>query len=513
MIPKPLLLLILDGWGYREDPKYNAIAAATTPHWDALRKRCPHTLINGSGQYVGLPAGQMGNSEVGHLNLGAGRLVQQELTRINAEIDSGEFNHNRVLVDAITKTVAAGKAVHFMGLLSPGGVHSHEAHLHAVIKVAAKLGAKDIYVHAFLDGRDTPPQSALASLQNLEALFKSLHVGKIVSLVGRYYSMDRDKRMDRTRVAYELLLGDNVAFVASSAQAALMDAYARGETDEFVQPTAIGQQRVKMVDGDAVIFMNYRADRARQLSYALVDPHFTGFVRERWPKLGAFVTLTSYADDLPAAVMYSPTPLTNILGEYLSQRGLTQLRIAETEKYAHVTFFFNGGREQPFPGEDRILVPSPKVATYDLQPAMSAFELTDQLTAAISSQKYDMIICNYANTDMVGHSGNFAATVTAVEVIDQCLGQIEQALVKVGGEMLITADHGNAEMMFDEKTGQPHTAHTEMPVPLIYKGRRAHFVINNGTLADIAPTALYLMGLPQPAQMTGHCLLELDATQ
>lgn len=514
---KPMVLIILDGWGYREDPQYNAIYAARTPHWDALWNTGAHTLIWGSGRWVGLPDAQMGNSEVGHLNLGAGRVVQQEFTRINAALESGEFYKNPVLSAALAKAVSQQKAVHMMGLLSPGGVHSHEEQLFSAVKMAAQAGIKQLYVHAFLDGRDTPPKSAEGSIQALEQALSTSGVGRIASIVGRYYAMDRDKRWERTQAAYELLVDGTSAFHSVSAEEGLQQAYDRGESDEFVQPTAIypaGGTPVKINDGDVVIFMNYRADRARQLSYALTDPHFSGFPRTTFRTLGAYVTLTHYADDLAAQVMFSPTPLHNILAECLAQRGLKQLRLAETEKYAHVTFFFNGGRETPFPGEDRILVPSPKVPTYDLQPEMSAPEMTHQLVDAILSQKYDMIVCNYANPDMVGHTGNFEATVRAIEAVDECLGDIQKALAQVGGEMLVTADHGNAELMFDEATGQPHTAHTELQVPLIYWGRRkAQFTVEEGTLADIAPTLLYLLGLPQPEEMTGRCLLKLLQNQ
>lgn len=511
-MPKPLALIILDGWGYREAPEHNAIYAAHTPHWDALWNTAAHTLIWGSGHWVGLPESQMGNSEVGHLNLGAGRVVQQELTRINASLENGEFYKNPVLSSAVAKAVAQQKAVHILGLLSPGGVHSHEEQIFSAVKMAVQQGAKKIYVHGFLDGRDTPPKSAANSLKALEALFSALGVGRIASLTGRYYAMDRDQRWERTQVAYELLTEGKAAFHAPTAEAALEQAYQRGETDEFVQPTAIvseGEAPVKISEGDVVIFMNYRADRARQLSYALTDLHFSGFPRASFCALGAYVTLTHYADDLAAQVMFLPEPLQNILADCLASRHLKQLRLAETEKYAHVTFFFNGGREDPFPGEDRILVPSPKVATYDLQPEMSAPEVTSHFVDAILSQKYDMIVCNYANPDMVGHTGNFPATVRAIEVIDECLGRIQRALAQVGGEMLITADHGNAEQMFDETTGQPHTAHTELQVPLIYWGqRKVCFEAGEGTLADVAPTVLYLMDLPQPEEMTGRCLLK-----
>lgn len=506
--PKPLVLIILDGWGFRETSEANAIAAAKKPHWEDFLKKYAHTLISGSGRCVGLPQGQMGNSEVGHLNMGAGRIVHQDFTRIDMEIENQHFFKNEVLLSAVKK----GKAVHILGLLSDGGVHSHEKHLHALLELAVSQQTQQVYFHVFLDGRDTPPQSATRTLQALQAHCERLNCGKIVSIIGRYYAMDRDKRWERTQKAYDLLTQGHADFHAEDAVQALRMAYARGETDEFVKATSIhkiNQAPITIQDGDSVIFMNFRADRARQLTHAFIDKDFQGFTRQIIPELANFVTLTEYDATFNVSVAFPPIPLTNILGDYLSQKGLRQLRIAETEKYAHVTFFFNGGVEKPYPGEERILIPSPKVATYDLQPEMSAPELTERLVAAIESQAFDVIICNFANPDMVGHTGNFKATVKAIEVIDECLGKIETALLKSGGEAIITSDHGNAEKMFDETTKQPHTAHTCELVPVIYIGRHAKVTKTNGILSDIAPTLLYLLGLSKPLEMTGQSLFEL----
>ncbi|MFN7097334.1 MAG: 2,3-bisphosphoglycerate-independent phosphoglycerate mutase [Gammaproteobacteria bacterium] len=510
--PKPMTLIVLDGWGYREDPTDNAIAAAKKPIWDKLNSYYPHTTIQGSGRCVGLPDGQMGNSEVGHVNLGLGRIVYQDYTRINEAIKSGEFFSNPVLLEAIQQAKQHGKVIHVLGLLSPGGVHSHEDHILAFIELVKRTGGNQLAVHAFLDGRDTPPQSARASLEKIEAALKTTNTGHIASICGRYYAMDRDKRWDRVKLAYDMLTAGVAPYQARSALEALDLAYQRGETDEFVKPTCImpaDQKPIIIRDGDAVIFMNFRADRARELSYALTQPNFSHFDRLKKPALGAFVTLTEYANDIVAQVAFPPQILTQGMGEVLSEHGLTQLRIAETEKYAHVTFFFNGGKETVYPGEQRILVPSPKVSTYDLKPEMSAYQLTEELVNAIQSKQYDFIVCNFANPDMVGHTGNFGATVKAIEAVDACLGAIYDALMSVGGEMLITADHGNAEYMFDPETAQPHTAHTCEPVPLIYVGRPAHFIEQHGKLADVAPTLLYLMDLPIPNEMDGKVLLSL----
>lgn len=507
MRPKPLALIILDGWGYNENPEHNAIMAANTPNWDSAWSQYPHSLISGSGEDVGLPENQMGNSEVGHLNLGAGRVVYQKYTQITKAIEDQSFFDNATLVSAVDKATSAGKAVHIMGLLSPGGVHSHECQIHAMIQLAAKRGATQIYVHAFLDGRDTPPQSAADSLQALETTYQQLGVGQTATLVGRYYAMDRDKRWERVQQAYDLLTRGHAEYDAETALSGLQQAYNREETDEFVKPTLVGSAPA-ITDGDSVIFMNFRADRARELTRAFVEPQNTYFEQATQPKLSAFVMLTEYAADIQTDCAFPPETMKNVLGEVMANLGLKQLRIAETEKYAHVTFFFNGGAEAPFDGEDRILIKSPQVATYDLQPEMSAPELTEKLVEAIRSSHYDLIVCNFANPDMVGHTGNFGATVKAIEAIDLAIGQIISALKDVGGECLITADHGNAERMHDVETEQPHTAHTSEPVPFLYVGRKAD-IMSDGSLQDVAPTLLHLMGVDVPKEMTGQVLIEL----
>jgi 2,3-bisphosphoglycerate-independent phosphoglycerate mutase len=509
--PKTLVLIVMDGWGYREEPQYNAIAAARKPTWDRLWGHYPHTLIQASEAAVGLPSSQMGNSEVGHLNLGAGRVVYQEYTRINRAISTGSFFTNKTLTEAVDKAVQAGKSVHILGLLSPGGVHSHEEHIHAMAELAVKRGAKQVYLHAFLDGRDTPPQSAVTSIQLMENKFAALQTGRFASMIGRHYAMDRDHRWPRIQAAYNLITLGKAAFTASSAQAGLEAAYARGETDEFVQATEIvpaGEQPVRVVDGDVIIFMNFRSDRARQITRPFIEKDFDAFARAATPKLAAFVSLTEYNSEFPIPVAFPPDRLRNVLGAYLASRGLHQLRIAETEKYAHVTFFFNGGVETPFEFEDRILVPSPTdVPTYNLKPEMNAPKVADEVVKAISGGAYDVIICNFANADMVGHTGDFDATVKAIEAVDQALGRILEAVEKAGAEMLITADHGNAEQLFDVESGQPHTAHTTNPVPLVYVGRPAD-IASTGALEDIAPTMLHLMDLPIPPEMTGRPLVE-----
>lgn len=508
---KPLVLMILDGWGYREESESNAILAANTPVLDNLWATRPRTLISGSGLDVGLPDGQMGNSEVGHVNLGAGRIVYQDFTRITKAIDDGEFEHNPVLVDNIDKAVNAGKAVHLMGLLSPGGVHSHEDHIIAAIKLAAKRGANAVYFHAFLDGRDTPPRSAQASIEKIEALFAELNCGRLASIVGRYYAMDRDNRWERVESAYNLMVCAEGQHTYNTGVEALLAAYDRDENDEFVaasliQPDAAPASTIN--DGDTVIFMNFRADRARQMTRAFVDADFAGFEKKQSPELSAFVMMTEYAADINAPIAFAPEKLHNVLGEWLAKHDKTQLRISETEKYAHVTFFFSGGREELFAGEKRELIPSPQVATYDLQPEMNSAMLTDTLVNAIESGEHDVIICNYPNGDMVGHSGVFEAAVKACEAVDACIGRVVEALEKVGGEALITADHGNAEQMTNAKTGQAHTAHTSEPVPFIYVGRDAH-PHTGKTLSDVAPTMLHLLGMEQPAEMTGSPIMTI----
>jgi len=504
----PVVLLILDGVGCRDDAPDNAISHAAKPHWDRLWSSFAHTTIDASELAVGLPRGQMGNSEVGHLNIGAGRVIYQEFTRIDRAIETGEFVRNPALVQAVVTARNNRSTLHVLGLVSPGGVHSHERQIAAMVAMAADGGAPRVAVHAFLDGRDTPPRSAPASLRKLEEKCASLPGARVASVSGRYFAMDRDKRWDRVKLAYDAIANADSPLHASSAVEALELAYARGENDEFVKPTVIGQG-VRVVDGDAVIFMNFRADRARELSHAFVDADFSGFARARAIKLGAFVTLTDYEKGLAvSAIAYPAQSMQNSLGEYLSSLGLTQLRIAETEKYAHVTFFFSGGREAPFVGEERILVPSPHVATYDLQPEMSCPEVTDRLVEAIASQRFDFIVCNIANADMVGHTGIEAAAIKAVEAVDVALGRLTAAIRAAGGEMLISADHGNLEQMLDAN-GIAHTQHTVGPVPLVYVGRKA--TLHHGALRDLAPTVLALMGLPQPAEMTGHSLVEFAA--
>ena len=513
MSRKPHVLIVLDGFGHSETSDSNAVLAAHMPNWTRLLETVPHGLVSGSGEDVGLPDGQMGNSEVGHMNLGAGRVVYQDFTRVTKSIRDGDFFTNDVICAAVDKAVQAGKAVHILGLLSPGGVHSHEDHIHAMVDLAIGRGAGQVYVHAFLDGRDTPPRSAEPSLRRLQDRMRATGKGRIASLIGRYYAMDRDNRWDRVEAAYRLLT-EGEGRVVASAVAGLQASYAEDISDEFVKATVVaaeGEQAAVIGDGDAVVFMNFRADRAREITRAFVDAEFAGFERRRRPALAGFVMLTEYSAKIAAPVAYGPTSLHNSLGEYLAGLGKTQLRIAETEKYAHVTFFFSGGREEPYDGETRILVPSPQVATYDLKPEMSADEVTDKLVAAIRSGDHDVLICNYANGDMVGHTGVFDAAVKACETLDRCIGRLVEAVRETGGEMLITADHGNVEQMFDNDTGQPHSAHTCELVPFVYVGTRAGArIADGGVLSDVAPTLLDLMGLPQPAEMTGRSLVLAD---
>ena len=506
----PSVLIVLDGWGYREESENNAIALARTPTWDQLWKENPHCLISGSGLDVGLPEGQMGNSEVGHMNLGAGRVVHQDFTRISQAIEDGSFFENEILKKTYIDVASNDKAVHIMGLLSPGGVHSHENHIRAAIKMAFDNGVSTVYLHAFLDGRDVPPKSALPSLLDTEKFIQENGAGGIASIVGRYYAMDRDNRWDRVEPAYRLISQGHSEYSASSAEAALMSAYERGETDEFITATSIpiDGNPVRVSTGDAIVFMNFRADRARELTRAFIDENFSDFNVNDRPQLAAFVSLTQYAEDIHSLCAYGPSSLNNSLGEYISSKGMNQLRIAETEKYAHVTFFFSGGRELPFENEDRILIPSPRVATYDMQPTMSAAALTDELIKAIASRKHDLIVCNYANGDMVGHTGNLDAAIEAVECLDDCISRVIAALASVDGQCLITADHGNVEQMSDPDTGQPHTAHTSELVPLVYFGNKdIHLAPSGGVLSDVAPTLLALMGLPKPEEMTGLSLV------
>lgn len=505
--PKPVVLAILDGWGHREELENNAIAAAKTPVWNKLLAEYPHGLINASELHVGLPEGQMGNSEVGHMNIGSGRVLMQDLPRIDAAIADGSLAQKPAFTSFVSKVKHGSGVCHLMCLLSDGGVHSHQAHMAAMAKL---LTAQNITVklHLFLDGRDTPPQSALQYVSILE---KEMPTGSSIATVsGRFYAMDRDKRWDRVQKAYDTLVSAAGARIAV-AKEAIEASYAAGKNDEFVVPVTIGDY-AGMNDGDALMMVNFRSDRVREILTALCDPGFTDFERAKQVKFSATLGMTEYSAKLAPLVpaLFTPEPLTHILGEEVSAAGMKQLRIAETEKYAHVTFFFNGGREELYTGEERILVPSPKVATYDLQPEMSAPEVTDKLVAAIEADTFDLIVVNYANTDMVGHTGNVPAAVKAVETVDTCLGRVYEAVQKKGGAMLITADHGNAEMMFDHDTGQEHTAHTLNLVPAVLVAeylRGTKIDMGEGRLADVAPTILKLLGLPQPREMTGRSLL------
>ncbi|TCM71121.1 phosphoglycerate mutase [Acinetobacter calcoaceticus] len=505
----PHLLVIMDGVGHREAVEDNAFLAANKPNFTALQLKHPHSLISGSGEDVGLPDGQMGNSEVGHMNLGAGRVLYQDFTRITKDIRTGAFFEHAVLVDAVEQAKASGGAVHIMGLLSEGGVHSHQDHIVAMCELALKRGVQ-VYLHAFLDGRDTPPKSAQPSLEKLDQLFAQYpNQGRIATMIGRYFAMDRDNRWDRVEQAYRLLTEGEAARTATSAIDGLEQAYAAGESDEFVKATRIGELAT-INDGDSVVFMNFRADRAREISRAFIEPEFNGFERKTVPNLTRFVMLTRYQASLVGPVAYMPQLLKNSIGEYLSDLGKTQLRIAETEKYAHVTFFFSGGREDEYPGEKRILIPSPNVATYDLKPEMSAYEVTDALVDAIHSGEYDLLVVNYANGDMVGHTGVFDAAVKAVEAVDVCLGRLYEAIQAKHGHMLITADHGNVEQMQDYVSGQVHTQHTTEAVPFIYVGPTDARIAEGGVLADVAPTLLSLMNIAVPAEMQGRNLIQLN---
>ena len=503
---QPLALIILDGFGCREETKGNAIAAARTPHLDRLMASCPHTRIGASGMDVGLPDGQMGNSEVGHTNIGAGRIVYQELTRITKSFDEGEALGNPALTAAMENARRPGQALHLMGLLSDGGVHSHIRHLYGLMEMARRFAVERVYLHCFMDGRDVPPTSGIEFIAALQQKIKELGLGQIATVSGRYYAMDRDNRWERVKLAYDAIVNgegnkdpDPVAVMQKS--------YDAGVTDEFIVPTVV-TEGAGIKAGDSVIFFNFRPDRARELTRALVDPDFAGFEREKGFFPLTYICMTQYDATMPnVEVAYRPESLTNTLGEYLSRLGKTQLRIAETEKYAHVTFFFNGGVEAPYEGEDRVLIPSPKVATYDLQPEMSAYAVTDEAVRRIESGRYDVIILNYANCDMVGHTGVFEAAVKAVEAVDTCLGRLLAALEKAGGRAFLTADHGNADQMADEN-GAPFTAHTTNPVPFVAIGFGDIKLRSGGRLADIAPTMLQAMGLPQPEEMTGRSLLE-----
>jgi len=502
MRKKPVALLILDGYGYNPEVNGNAVVAAATPVMDKFMAECPHTLIGASGLDVGLPDGQMGNSEVGHTNIGAGRVVYQMLVKISKSISDGDLFENKVLLDAMKNAKDNDKAIHFMGLLSDGGVHSHQEHLYGLLEMAKKNGLEKVYVHAFMDGRDTPPSSGIEYMKEAAAKIEEIGCGKIATVSGRYYAMDRDFAWDREEKAYDALVYGK-GNTAANAVEAMQASYDAGVTDEFVLPTVIEAEGT-IKEGDSVVFFNFRPDRARQLTRIFVDPAFDGFERKYAPV--HFVCMTQYDASMPnVTVAFPPQELTMTMGEYLSKQGLTQLRIAETQKYAHVTFFFNGGEEKTFEGEDRILIQSPDVPTFDLKPEMSAYEVCDAVVEAIESDKYDVIILNYANCDMVGHTGIFDAAKAAVEAVDECVGKTVDAILKKGGVALITADHGNAEKMY-EADGSPFTAHTTNLVPLVVVGHDCELK-DGGKLADLCPTMLDIMGLEKPAEMDGESLI------
>ena len=509
----PVILIILDGFGINSRKEGNAIAHASTPNLDALLKSYPNSRLSMSGIDVGLPDGQMGNSEVGHMILGSGRVVYQDLTLIHKDIDEGGFYNNPALLDSLCKTKAASNRLHLLGLLGDGGVHSHQRHLEAIIEMARREQIGEVYLHLFLDGRDTPPTSAEQFMLDLNEKLKGDPAVKIATVSGRYYAMDRDKRWDRIEKAYGCLT-EGIGKEAGSALTAVRESYKEKVTDEFVLPTVIKDvvPAGLIRDGDGVIFFNFRADRARELTRALIDDEFNEFPRKRRPKLSSYTTMTQYDETFNVPVAYQPREIRRILGEIVGQAGIRQLRIAETEKYAHVTYFFNGGEEKKFPGEERILIPSPRdVATYDLKPEMSARPVTEALVKYVREQDVGLVIANYANADMVGHTGNFEAAVRAVEVIDECLGKVVDAAVSQKGKVVITADHGNIEQLVDYDTGMPHTAHTTNLVPVILVDeQRRHCRLNQGSGVDIAPTVLQLLELRQPREMTGHSLI-LDA--
>ena len=507
---KPTVLLILDGYGERKEKDGNAIALANTPVMDKLKKEFPYVEGQASGLFVGLPDGQMGNSEVGHMNMGAGRIVYQELTRITKAIEDGDFFENKALKEAVEHCKKENSALHFMGLVSSGGVHSHIGHIYGLLELAKREGLKKVYLHAFLDGRDTPPDSGKSFLMDVEKKMRELGVGEIATISGRYYAMDRDKNYDRVEKAYRAMV-DGTGEKASSVEEAIDASYAKKVYDEFVLPTVIEKDGTvhTVSDGDAMIFFNFRPDRAREICHAFCDDEFNFFNRGARKKV-FFVCFTDYDPTIPnKRVAFEKEEIHNTLGEVVSNLGKNQLRIAETEKYAHVTFFFNGGREEPYKNEDRILVPSPKeVPTYDLKPEMSCYTVTEKLTEAIRSGKYDLVVANFANPDMVGHTGVLSAAIKAIEVVDECMGKVVDAVESMHGNLFILADHGNADIMIDEKTGEPYTAHTTNPVPFILVSEEKHKLREGGCLADVAPTLLELMGIPQPKEMTGKSLLE-----
>ncbi len=503
----PLALIILDGFGYSPDREGNAIALAKTPHLDNLMRDYPHTLIEGSGKAVGLPPGQMGNSEVGHLNIGAGRIVRMDISRIDQAIETGEFFRNGALVQSMAQVRSAGSALHLMGLVSEGGVHSWHEHLYALLRMARDRNVPRVYIHAFLDGRDTAPESGAGYISNLIAKTNEIGAGRVASIIGRYYAMDRDRRWDRIEKAYRLIARGDGGHVTDPV-AAIRERYGQGVTDEFMTPIAInaegGAPPPVVRDGDGVIFFNFRADRARQLTRFFTQDDFTG---SRGPRLNIrFTCLTEYDRSFRLPAAFSPVQVKMILADVLAQHGLKNLRIAETEKYAHVTFFFNGGMEKEFPGETRILIPSPRVSTYDLKPEMSAFEVTEAVANAINEGDTDVFVVNYANADMVGHTGILDAAVKAIEVLDSCVGRVVDAIRERHGALIITADHGKAEKMIDPVTGQPFTAHTTNPVPLLLIDGERRKLREGGSLQDIAPTMLALLGLPKPEEMTGQDL-------
>ena len=507
---RPTVLLILDGYGFREEKEHNAIALADTPVMDRLMKECPFALGNASGLAVGLPEGQMGSSEVGHLNMGAGRIVYQDLTRITKEIEEGGFFENEALLKAINNAKENGTSLHLYGLLSDGGVHSHNSHLYALLELAKRHGLEKVYVHCFTDGRDTPPESGKDYVKELQEKMDQIGCGKIATVMGRYYAMDRDNNWDRVEKAYRALtLGEGVT--ADSAAEAVTQSYKKGETDEFIQPTVVmenGSPVATIEDGDSIIFFNFRPDRAREITRAFCSDEFDSFDRGSRKQV-TYVCFTDYDVTIPnKEIAFGKVAMTNTFGEWLAANGLKQARIAETEKYAHVTFFFNGGVEEPNKGEDRFLIPSPKVATYDLQPQMSAPEVCDTLVEKIRSGEYDVIVTNFANADMVGHTGVESATIEAVECLDKCIGKIVEAIEEVNGQLFICADHGNAEMLVDPATGDPLTAHTTDPVPFILVNYDPAYTLREGgCLADIAPTLIEMMGMEKPAEMTGESLL------
>ena len=507
---KPTVLLILDGYGERKEKDGNAIALANTPVMDKLKKEFPYVEGQASGLFVGLPDGQMGNSEVGHMNMGAGRIVYQELTRITKAIEDGDFFENKALKEAVEHCKKENSALHFMGLVSSGGVHSHIGHIYGLLELAKRAGLKKVYLHAFLDGRDTPPDSGKSFLMDVEKKMRELGVGEIATISGRYYAMDRDKNYDRVEKAYRAMV-DGTGEKASSVEEAIDASYAKKVYDEFVLPTVIEKDGAvhTVSDGDAMIFFNFRPDRAREICHAFCDDEFNFFNRGPRKKV-FFVCFTDYDPTIPnKRVAFEKEEIHNTLGEVVSNLGKNQLRIAETEKYAHVTFFFNGGKEEPYKNEDRILVPSPKeVPTYDLKPEMSCYTVTEKLTEAIRSGKYDLVVANFANPDMVGHTGVLSAAIKAIEVVDECMGKVVDAVESMHGNLFILADHGNADIMIDEKTGEPYTAHTTNPVPFILVSEEKHKLREGGCLADVAPTLLELMGIPQPKEMTGKSLLE-----